>query len=245
MPIVQPSQHECNKMEPGDIIFVTHRNFLYKMYRKYFKQGLTKLKIKENWNEPIKYIEYYQEDCTLIFNYEINCIQSLDNQISYIISLGPKRKGFKVGCFKSVLVGLTNIQLIFDNNITITLPTYPIKQAISLNDYKLNKIIDSRKIQQAIKFRRYKGDYFKKYAKQHNIEHYNAQYCSICGKPLIFHFLEDTIHLENTCVCGYNKTDLKEMSYDEMSLWYYGFNNQYAENYVKTFWFKEGGLGEQ
>ena len=42
MAINNPSQYDCDKMKPGDIVYITKRNFLYKLYRKYFMKDKIK-----------------------------------------------------------------------------------------------------------------------------------------------------------------------------------------------------------
>ena len=104
---------------------------------------------------------------------------------------------------------------------------------------------DSRKIKDAIRFQKYKGDYFKDYVSKNNISDWTPIYCSVCGKPVIFKFSEDSISIENECECESLKFPLKIITYDEFALWY--ANQVAVPSIIKrydSFWFKRGDTVE-
>ena len=76
MPIINPSQYDCDKMKPGDTIYIKPRNIFYKIYRNIFMKDAIKILVRKDWKKERRdYIECYQEDCILFFNYENQCIQ--------------------------------------------------------------------------------------------------------------------------------------------------------------------------
>ena len=42
MPIIKPSQYECDKMKIGDMVFVNKPTFLYSWFRRHFLKSLPK-----------------------------------------------------------------------------------------------------------------------------------------------------------------------------------------------------------
>lgn len=238
MPIINPSQYDCNQMEPGDLVYVKKRNSLYKWYREHFKKHLTKIRVRKDWNEPETYVTYYQEDCTLMHNWEIQCIQTYEYEVPCMISLDASSAGLTTRLLKSLNVGLYNTQIIFNNDITLTIPTNYFDMAIRANQNTLKNIQDARIIRESLKFQRYKGYHFKKQVEERNLEKWIPSYCSICGEPVYFEFKEDKVVVTNKCSCGTLKLYLDEMSYDELAVWY---ANQINPNVTKTyeeFWFK-------
>lgn len=236
--IQQPSQYDCDNMEQGDIVFVRQTSFLYKLYRKLFLKDLLKLKVRDSWEEPLKYREYYQEDCTLIYAYELACVQKYKNEVPCTISrkIGSKTQRVKISPL--VQISLYNMQVEIDNNHTITIPTSYIYKALEDNQRILRTFDDSRKIQDAIRFQKYKGDYFKEYVKNNDIKEWIPLYCSICGKSVVFNFNEEGIIVDNNCNCKSLKFPLIKMTYDEFALWY---SNQIVSPSViakyNSFWF--------
>ncbi len=234
MPIYQPSQYQVNNMEQGDIIYIKKRKPLYKLYRKLFLNK-PKIKVKKFWNST-EYDIVYQEDCTLLYYYEVVCIQEFSN-IPVIIG---KEEGSKSICkanLKKLQVGLYNIMLVFSNGLTLSLPTDYISRGIKQNQNKLKIIDNSRVVSELLKFQRHKGDYFKRYAEEHSIDKWESAYCSVCGKPVIFNFKCDNIIVDNQCNCGELKLDKKEFTYDEFSVWYYCQTSKIVRKRYDEFWF--------
>lgn len=189
---------KCNH---GDLIIVKNRNFLYKLIREWF-YNKPKIKVRTTWvASNIQYKTYYQEDCTLLFEYELTSMQLLNNEVPYNIKFGEKTLRGYNSLFKKVKIGLYNIQLVFKNNIVITIPITPIQNAIKSNEFNLKKIDNKRIIEESLKNRKYKGEYFRNQVKERNIESWTSNYCGLCGKPVYFKFYEDEIHIENTCNC--------------------------------------------
>lgn len=238
MPIINPSQFECDKMEPGDVVFVRERGILYKWYRKHFKKDSLKIKVRKDWSEPIKYVIYYQEDCTLMFSYEIQCIQSFENEVPCMISSSPGGKSLKTERLKNLQIGLYNIQITFKNDLTLTIPTNFFDNGIKNNQLRLKNIEDRRIMQEALKFQRYKAEHFKKVIKDKNIEQWIPSYCSICGNPVIFKFEEDKVVIDNKCNCNTLNLILSEMTYDELAVWYANQINPNVKKEYENFWFK-------
>ena len=242
MPIHQPSQYNCDKMEKGDIVIVKSVGPIYKYIRKHFLKNKNKIRVRKDWEEPTTYIEYYQEDCTLLFAFEHDCIQT-KNDVRYIYSSKFPFNISTVKTMKSLQVGLYNIQFNISDNESITIPMTDITSAIDKNREILKTHEDYRKIQEAIKYQRFKGDYFRKYVQDNNIDTWTASYCPVCGEKIIFGFMhdKDEIFVENACICNTTKFNLEKMTYDEFSLWY---TNQVASptalDYFNKFWFKEG-----
>lgn len=238
MPIVQPSQHDCNQMEPGDLIYVKKRSSLYKWYREHFKKHLNKIKVRKDWNEPETYVIYYQEDCTLMYNWEIQCIKCFENEVPCMISFDATSSGFTTRLLKSLNVGIYNTQIVFNNDITLTIPTNYFDLGIKSNQATLKSIQDARIIRESLKFQKYKGNHFKQQVEERELKEWIPSYCSICGQPVYFEFQEDKVVVNNKCSCGTLKLNLNEMTYDELAVW---FANQINPNVTKAyeeFWFK-------
>ena len=235
----QPSQYDCDNMEVGDIVYVRKVNKIYNIYRKLFLKDLNKIKVRDGWTEPVKYQEYYQEDCTLMYQYELACIQKFDNEVPCMLSSDIGTKPLKTFILPLIQVGLYNIQIKVDNRHTYTFPTSYLKRAIEKNQDILNESEDNRKILDALKFQKYKGSYFKDYVIKNSIKEWTPIYCSVCGKSINFKFADD-ITVENNCDCGSLQFSLQKLSYDEFALWY---TNQIVNPSVikkyNSFWFKE------
>lgn len=238
MPIVNPSQYECDKMEQGDVIFVKDRGIFFKWYRKHFRKDAIKIKVRKDWIEPAKYVTYYQEDCTLMFSYEIQCIQSFENEVPCMVSLSPGSKGFKTERLKNLQIGLYNIQITFNNDITLTIPTNFFDIGIRNNQNRLKNIEDKRIIQQALKFQKYKAHHFKKAVEEKDIKEWVPSYCSICGSPVIFKFEEDKVVIDNKCTCKTLNLLMSEMTYDELAMWFANQINPVVIKEYEKFWFK-------
>ena len=117
-------------------------------------------------------------------------------------------------------VNLYNLQLVFPDDTSITIPLDKIKQGIKDTEHLLKEIDRKELIDTQIKFMRYKGDYFQKLVKENNIKQIHVMYCSICGKSLIFKFKKDKIDVINNCNCGNMTIDYKSMNYNEFAIWY-------------------------
>ena len=240
MPIVQPSQYDCDNMESGDIVFVRTVSPLYKFMRKWFYKNKTKIRVRQDWSDTPKYEEFYQEDCILIYAYEVACVQKYDDVVCNI-SKSINAKVSKTIKLDLLQIGLYNTQIVLNKNTTLTLPTFYFRQAIEKNAETLKTFDDTRKVKEAIKFQKYKGDYFKKYVKDKGIEVWDALYCATCGEKVEFKFKEDNIDIINYCKCGVLKFPLNNITYDEFSLWYANQAVAHPEiaKYYKQFWFKE------
>lgn len=237
--IQQPSQYDCDNMEMGDVVFVRQVGPLYKLIRKYFMKNLNKIRVRDGWEEPVKYNEYYQEDCTLLYAYEVACVQKFPNEVPCMHSRKIGSPATKTTLLPMVQVGLYNLQIEVDNTHAITIPTSYIHKAFEENQRILKSFDDNRKIQDAIRFQKFKGDYFKTYAIKHDIKEWTPVYCSVCGKPVIFKFNSDSINIENNCECKSLNFPLSKISYDEFALWY---SNQIITpsiiNRYNSFWFR-------
>ena len=86
MPIMNPSQYDCDNMEIGDVVFIKPRSFLYRFIRNHFYKDKLKIKVRDGWNEPTKYKIYYQEDCTLMYAWDIACMKQYENCVPVIYS---------------------------------------------------------------------------------------------------------------------------------------------------------------
>lgn len=235
MPIPQPSQYQVDKMQQGDIIYIKKQKPFYRWYRKLFLNK-PKIKVRKYWGS-CEYNTYYQEDCTLLYYFEVVCVQNVNNEVPVVIGRDSGTRSIYTTILKSLQVGLYNIMLVFPNGLTLTIPTDYISNCIRQNQQKLKNVEDARMIQEILKFQRYKGDYFKSYAEQHNIKEWTSAYCSVCGQPVKFIFSEDGVSVENNCKCGELKLDIKKLTYDEFSVWYYNQTSEAVKKVYKEFWF--------
>lgn len=219
-------------------MYVKHRNLFYKLIRKLFLNKST-IKVRADWKEPVRYNTYYQEDCMLMFEYEIKCIQTFEKEVACAVSLEDSK--FNIGLFvlKKLVVSLYNIQLIFNNGLTFTIPISFIETGIRRNEIVLNSISNAQLVEDSLKFHKYKGEYFKRYVKDNNITSWVPVYCSLCSKPLEFNFHEDKIIINNKCDCGLNKFNMNEMSYNEFALWYANQVTPIVKKRYNEFWFKK------
>lgn len=237
MPIVKPSQYDCDNMKPGDIIYVVKRSSIYKFIRKHFFKDKLKLNVKLSWNDNSRKQEY-QEDCILMYDYELACIQNI-SKVPCNISTSQNGKPFYSNYLKSTVVSLYNIQLIFNNNLTITIPLSFIQNAIKQNEYKFKQLDNNRLIQESLKFSKYDGKYFKQLVKDNDINALNINYCQICGEPIRFNFTEDDILVKNLCKCGNITTNKTKMTYDEMAVWYYTLVDPIYKKYIDSIIFNK------
>lgn len=239
MAIQTPSQYQCDNLSEGDKIYIRSRNKLYRLYRYLFTHK-PKLKIKISED---KYGYYYQEDCTILSTYELNCTQTMENEVPCMISYtnNPYCKKFML---KKLQVSLYNIQLTLPNNKIITFPLSSVQNCINRNDIVIKNIDNNKLIQDNIKFCKYKGDYFKNYIQQNNITKWTASYCSVCGHTVDFIFKDEDIDIQNNCVCNNMDLNLTHMTYDEFAIWYASQTNTYTKKYFDKFWFKRSKTNE-
>lgn len=239
MAIQTPSQYQCDNLSDDDKIYICTRSKLYQIYR-YLFTNKPKLKIRVNDNI---YNYYYQEDCTILSNYELSCTQTLENEVPCIIG-SDRSKYTKKTILKKLQVSLYNVQLTLPNHKTITLPLSSIQNCINKNDILIKNIDTNKLIQDNIKFCRYKGNYFKDYVKDNKIEKWTASYCSVCGHTIEFTFNEDNITIQNNCICNNLDINLTSMTYDEFAIWYASQTNTYTKKYFDKFWFKRSKTSE-
>ena len=239
MPIVNPSQYDCNRMEKGDIVVVKSRSPLYKFIRKHFWKDKLKIKVRDGWTEPVKYKIEYQEDCTLMYAWDVACIKQYKNCVPCNIGHRPKEIGYKSQILKNLIIGLYNIQIVLKDNTTLTLPANWFDQGIKANENTLKNIKDERMLQETLRYSNIKGSTFKNIVKRDNIEEWIPSYCNICGKPIIFKFNKDLdkVVIDNQCSCGITKLKTSELSYDELALWYLTQLNEDIIKIYKKFWF--------
>ena len=237
MPIYQPSQYQINNMEQGDIIYIKKRKSLYKLYRKLFTNK-PKIKVKKYWGST-EFDSVYQEDCTLVYYYEVMCVQEFSN-IPVIIGKEKGSRSIYTTTLKKLQVGLYNILLIFSNGLTLSLPTDYVSKGIKQNQDKLKIIDNNRIVSELLKYQRHKGDYFKKYVEDNSIEQWTSAYCSVCGKPVVFNFNENNIIIDNQCDCGELRVEKTEYTYDEFSIWYYCQTSKIVRKRYDKFWFGKG-----
>lgn len=240
MSISQPSQYDVDNMEPGDMIYVTPRSSLYKWYRKLFKKDLLKLRVKRDIEKyTAGYDEYYQEDCTLIYAYENSCIQKYEDDVLVGVTHIKKKSKITTIKLKVLQISLYNVTMTLPDGTTYILPLDYIENAMQKNQMILKQCDKQKLIKDALKFQKYKGDYFYNYSREHNIKVWNSSYCSICGKPIKMYFKKDKVEIKNMCECGFNKLDLPEMSYDEFANWYAAQTDKIVKDRFKEFWFKK------
>ena len=234
---INPNQYDCDSMEQGDMIWVRPRSFLYKIYRNLFKKNLLKIKVKESFDSNI-IKEFYQEDCILMYAWDLLCIQSLKNTVPYTISNDAKFVKYTTKVIPEVIVGLSSIQFKF-KRLTFTIPLYYIDNAIKSNNFKLKTIKDTRMIRTLSEDLKYKADYYKNKVVKDNIKEWITGYCNICGEPLKLVFNENDIDVISLCNCGQNKTLINKMSYDELATYIGCELNECAQKVFWNFWFKE------
>lgn len=234
MSIPKPSQYECDNMQNGDIVMVQRRPFLYKWFRDTFQKDKIKIKIRPVLTSDDR-IEVYQEDCTLVFSWEINGKSEYNDEVPYYIGYNG-RFSKKINKLPTLQVGSENTYIMLQNKLSILIPTTYLRDAINKMDNVRNNIDVERQMQQAIKFSRYKGDFFKKRCKELNLSEWVLTYCSICGNSVKIKFDNDKLHIVNTCDCGNTQILEEDITWDTVA---YLFNSQVqpliAKKY-KEFW---------
>ena len=239
MSIPAPSQYLCDQMKPGDVIYVKYRPVWYRLYRKYFEKSKIKINVIMDWNTPNIKKEHYQEDCILIYNYEIRCMQIITDKIPCKIRRTYESKKEKQIYITRLEVSLYNITMTLQDGKTIVFPITALDNAISSNKNMLKQISSQEVLQEQLQFQKYKGDYFKNYVKNNKIKQWVPSYCNICGKPTVFKFKANEVDIDCRCVCGNIRFINNKMSYDELSVFYTSQTNKIVKNRYKDFWFKE------
>lgn len=238
MPKINPSQYDCNNMKPGDIIYVIPRNLIYKIYRYLFKKDSIQILVRKDWiKEKPDYEQYYQEDCILFYNYENKCVQTNKN-ISYKYNKQVNKPAIYKKLDKLVIT-LYELQLFFESGEVISIHLDVINNSINKNNQLLKQLDRNEIIERNIHFQKYKGDTFKNLVIQNNIKTWEFNYCFLCGKPLIFHFDESKIYLENKCNCGNTSVNIKEMTYDDFAIWFCSQTDSNILKIYKNFWFNK------
>lgn len=144
--IENPSQFQIDNSDSDDILFINKRSKLYKWWRKYFRKNLKKVKVNDK--------EEYQEDCTIVYSYELKCIQRLEDCVPACFSKTCSSDIKKIAYLQVVQVSLNNIQIQIDSSHTITFPVSFVQQAIERNNRLLKEITDEKKKQKLEKFKR-------------------------------------------------------------------------------------------
>lgn len=245
MSIKQPSQYQCDNMKKGDLVIVCNRSKLYKLIRKLFRKNLPKIRVRKSWNNDKEYNTYYQEDCTLLYEYELKCVQLYEKCVPYMFSLAENDAGLYTKLLQTLKIGLQNVQITLDSGITLTIPTQYFKSGIEANERIFNALDDRDKILDSIFYRRYKGSYFKQYVLKNNIHSYDASFCSVCGNPVVFQFNDNDVDVINLCNCGNTKINTDKMSYEDLSIWYASTINESAIKRNKMFWFGDANSNEK
>lgn len=234
MSIVNPSQYDCDNMEQGDMIVVKYRNPIYKWYRDKFQTDKIKIHVRVNWDTDEK-VERYQEDCTLLFSWEILGKCDMKDTVPYFT--GYNNKLIKIPKkLQNLQFGTENTQLTLKSGINILLPTQYIREGITKLDSITSAVDEQRQIKQALKFARYNGEFFKKKVQELDIKIWDISYCNVCGKSISIDFSNEEPHIYNRCECGNTKLQEEDINYDMVAYWY---NRQVVDvirNRYKEFW---------
>lgn len=234
MSIINPSQYDCDNSQKGDLVIIKRRPKLYKWYRDRFLKDKIKLKIRQRWDSDDR-IEVYQEDCTLVFKWEIQGKSEYVNEVPYI--LGFNNKYSKYGKrLQTIQFGSENISIVTKHGLSLLIPTMYVRSGLDKLDNTRKNIDEERQIQQALKFARYKGDFFKKRCKELNLDGWSISYCSVCGKPLRIEFDKEEPYINNTCDCGNTVVENKDITWNTVAYIFNSQTQQYCANRYKEFW---------
>lgn len=239
MSIQMPNQYDCNNMERGDVVYVRKRNIIYRIIRKFFLKDKHKIKVVMDWNKPEVKQYFYQEDCTLIYAYELLCTKSYKDTVPCVVTRSKNNKVFTAFLIHRLEVSLYNLQITLKNNLSFIIPLNYIQNAMEANKRKLDVINNDKRIQENLKFIRYKGDYFKNYVKENNIETWIPQYCVLCGNPITFIFNEEDVNIENKCNCKTMTLNKTKMSYNEFAVWYASQVDPHTKEHYDKFWLRK------
>lgn len=234
MAITNPSQYDCDNAQKGDLIIIKPRLAIYKWYRARFQKYKTKLKVRKDWNSDER-IEAYQEDCTLIFSWEIQGRSEYNDEIPYYTGLNNKY--FQYGKkLKLLQFGSENVSIVLKGGFSILIPTTAFRTGLDRLDNARKYIDENRQIQEALKFARYKGDFFKRKCEELDLKEWTITYCNVCGEPVKIKFDKEEPYVENTCKCGNMLVKNETINWDTVAYWY---NRQIQKPYVdayKEFW---------
>ena len=134
MAINSPSQYECDNMKQGDLISVRQRNSLYKWYRKNFLKDKIILNIRKDWSSDER-IKVYQEDCTLLFSWELLGKCEFKNEVPYFIGYNGKFIR-RVKRLKILQFGSENINIVLNSGLSILINLQDIKEIFSKRDVR-------------------------------------------------------------------------------------------------------------
>lgn len=234
MSISNPSQYECDNTQRGDLIIVRPRHALYKWYRSRFQKDKIKLKIRKNWDTDEK-IEVYQEDCTLIFSWEVLGKSEYLNEIPYFIGFNNRyiQKG---NMLQRMQFGSENVSIVLKNGFSILIPTSSFREGLEKLDNARRGIDENRQVQEALRFARYKGDFFKNRCNELNLSEWSITYCNVCGNPIKIKFDKEEPYVVNTCKCGNMQVASEPITWDVVAFW---FNRQTQKPVIdryKEFW---------
>lgn len=234
MSIISPSQYDCDNAQKGDLVVVKRRPMIYRWYRKNFLKDKVKIKIRLRWDSEER-IEVYQEDCALIFKWEIQGKSEFKNEVPY--HLGYNSKYFKsVKKLQTLQIGSENISIVLNNGLSLLIPTSYMRNGLNKLDTAMRDIDEERQVQQAIKFAKYKGEFFKKRCKELNLDGWTISYCNVCGNPVRIEFNKEEPYVNNTCDCGNVVVKNEDIDWDTVA---YIFNSQVQPHYAskyKEFW---------
>lgn len=234
MSISNPSQYDCDNSQKGDLIVIRNRPLIYKWYRDRFQKYKTKLRVRKDWISEDR-IEVYQEDCTLIFSWEIQGKSIYENEIPYYI--GYKGRYIPYGKkLKTLQFGSENVSIILKGGISILIPTSSIRNGLNKLDNTRKYIDEDRQIQEALRFARYKGDFFKKRCAELGLKEWVITYCNVCGNSVTVKFDKEEPYINNTCNCGNLIIKDEQITWDSVA---YLFNSQIQPQIVnkyKEFW---------
>lgn len=234
MSICNPSQYECDNMKQGDLIVVQNRPLLYKWYRAHFQKDKLILNLRKDWNTSEK-VKAYQEDCTLLFSWEILGKSEFIDEVPYFTGYDEKYiKGTKK--LHKLQFGSENISIVLKSGLSILIPTNKVRAGLDKMDNTRQTIDEQRQIQQALKFARYKGDFFKQRQKELNKDEWIINYCIVCGNPIKIKFGEENPQVENTCNCGNMVVKNEPIDWDTVAYWFNRQINPIVIKKYKKFW---------
>lgn len=237
---VCPSQYDCNNMEPGDVIYVSKQPLWYRLYRHYFLQNKIKIKVKEYDTKGHEtYKIYYQEDCTLIYDYERKCTFSYEKSVPVEIMSSPGKTIKNKITLDNMITNLDTFVFRVTDNLAFKIPTSCIRLALNKLDTAYKQVDTDKVMKEQLKYIKHKGNEFLDIYKDKELKEWNVSYCSVCGNPIIFKFTDDGVIVINKCNCGNTILDLKFLTWDEFAIWYASQTNVSVKKLYERFWFGE------
>ena len=234
MAVNSPSQYECDNAEKGDMIIVKYRNPIYKWYRKNFLKNKVIINVRKDWNSDIK-IKQYQEDCVLIYSWELQSKVSYDNEVPYF--LGYNDLFIKhTKNLKMMHIGLENVSITLSGGMSILIPTKYFRDGLNKIDSIIQSTNEQRLIREQLKFARYKGSFFEKRQKELGVNEWILTYCSVCGNPIKIEFNGNTPHISNTCTCNNMVIKEEDITWDMVAYWYNRQTSDIIKSQYKEFW---------